>query len=44
MHDVIDATRLDVAIEAQTGAAEGADVRRASFAQAAMLSRTDRPI
>ncbi len=36
------ATRLASAIEAQTGLAEGAEVRRASLAQVAVFSQTDR--
>ena len=36
------ATRLASAIEAQTGLAGGAEVRRASLAQGAVFSRTDR--
>jgi hypothetical protein len=42
MRDGIEATRPVSAIEAQTGLAEGAEVRRASLAQAAVFSQTDR--
>ena len=44
MRDVIEVTRLVLAIEAQIGLAGGADMRRAGLAQAAVFSRTDRRI
>jgi hypothetical protein len=43
MRDGIEATRLVMAIEAQTGLARGAR-RRTSLAQAAVFSQTDRRI
>jgi hypothetical protein len=44
MRDVIEAISLVLAIEAETRLYGGADARRASLAQAAMFSRTDRRI
>jgi hypothetical protein len=44
MLDVIEAISLILAVDARTRLAGGADVRGASLAQAAALSRTDRRI